>query len=85
MEGLCAGGKCDGAVEVLDDLLEKGTLLSPKSPVLEAPAYNPVIEYLCNNGNASKAETFLRQLMKKGVDDNTQDSLPFVGSGTFTL
>ena len=34
MEGLCAGGKCDGAVEVLDDLLEKGTLLSPKSPVL---------------------------------------------------
>jgi pentatricopeptide repeat protein len=71
MEGLCAGGKCDGAVEVLDDLLEKGTLLSPKSPVLEAPAYNPVIEYLCNNGNTDKAETFFRQLMKKGVDDKS--------------
>uniref|UniRef100_A0ACD5WS15 Uncharacterized protein n=2 Tax=Avena sativa TaxID=4498 RepID=A0ACD5WS15_AVESA len=71
MEGLCAGGKCDGAVEVLDDLLEKGTLLSPKSPVLEAPAYNPVIEYLCNNGNTNKAETFFRQLMKKGVDDKS--------------
>uniref|UniRef100_A0ACD5VY91 Uncharacterized protein n=1 Tax=Avena sativa TaxID=4498 RepID=A0ACD5VY91_AVESA len=71
MEGLCAGGKCDGAVEVLDDLLEKGTMLSPKSPVLEAPAYNPVIEYLCNNGNTNKAETFFRQLMKKGVDDKS--------------
>lgn len=69
MQSLCAGGKCDGAVEVLDELLEKGTLLSPKSPVLEAPAYNPVIEYLCNNGNTKKAETFFRQLMKKGVDD----------------
>ncbi|KAF7047544.1 hypothetical protein CFC21_056464 [Triticum aestivum] len=71
MESLCAGGKCDGAVEVLDELLEKGTLLSPKSPVLEAPAYNPVIEYLCNNGNTNKAETFFRQLMKKGVDDKS--------------
>ncbi|EEC72333.1 hypothetical protein OsI_05540 [Oryza sativa Indica Group] len=69
MESLCAGGKCDGAVEVMDELLEKGTLLSPKSPVLEGPAYNPVIEYLCSNGNTSKAETFFRQLMKKGVDD----------------
>ncbi|RCV05906.1 hypothetical protein SETIT_1G120100v2 [Setaria italica] len=69
MEGLCAGGKCDSAVEVLDELMEKGTLLSPKSPVLEASAYNPVIEYLCNNGSTTKAETFFRQLMKKGVDD----------------
>ncbi|KAL6629313.1 hypothetical protein ACP70R_029078 [Stipagrostis hirtigluma subsp. patula] len=69
MEGLCAGGKCDIAVEVLDELMEKGTLLSPKSPVLEASAYNPVIEYLCNNGSTNKAEAFFRQLMKKGVDD----------------
>ncbi|XP_062217928.1 large ribosomal subunit protein mL102 (rPPR5)-like [Phragmites australis] len=71
MEGLCKGGKPDSAVEVLDELMEKGTLtlLSPKSPVLEASAYNPVIEYLCNNGSTSKAETFFRQLMKKGVDD----------------
>ncbi|CAN6247519.1 unnamed protein product [Urochloa humidicola] len=69
MEGLCAGGKCDSAVEVLDELMEKGTLLSPKSPVLEAAAYNPVIEYLCNNGSTTKAEAFFRQLMKKGVDD----------------
>ncbi|KAG8076473.1 hypothetical protein GUJ93_ZPchr0006g43907 [Zizania palustris] len=69
MEGLCAGGKCDGVVQVLDELLEKGTLLSPKSPVLESPAYSPVIEYLCSNGNTNKAETFFRQLMKKGVDD----------------
>jgi pentatricopeptide repeat protein len=69
MEGLCAGGKSDAAVEVLDELMEKGTLLSPKSPVLEASAYNPVIEYLCSNGSTNKAETFFRQLMKKGVDD----------------
>jgi pentatricopeptide repeat protein len=70
MEGLCAGGRSDVAVEVLDELMEKGTLLSPKSPVLEASAYNPVIEYLCNNGmSTNKAETFFRQLMKKGVDD----------------
>ncbi|CAL5060185.1 unnamed protein product [Urochloa decumbens] len=69
MEGLCAGGKCDSAVEVLDELMEKGTLLSPKSPVLEASAYNPVIEYLCSNGSTNKAEAFFRQLMKKGVDD----------------
>ncbi|XP_044414546.1 pentatricopeptide repeat-containing protein At2g37230-like [Triticum aestivum] len=71
MESLCAGGKYDGAVQVLDELLEKGTLLSPKSPVMEAPAYNPVIEYLCDNGNTNKAETFFRQLMKKGVDDKS--------------
>ncbi|XP_062224346.1 large ribosomal subunit protein mL102 (rPPR5)-like [Phragmites australis] len=69
MEGLCAGRKFDSAVEVLDELMEKGTLLSPKSPVLEASAYNPVIEHLCNNGSTNKAETFFRQLMKKGVDD----------------
>lgn len=69
MEGLCAGGKCETAIEVLDELMEKGTLLSPKSPVLEASAYNPVIEFLCSNGSTAKAETFFRQLMKKGVDD----------------
>ncbi|CAD6252207.1 unnamed protein product [Miscanthus lutarioriparius] len=69
MEGLCTGGKSEMAIEVLDELMEKGTLLSPKSPVLEASAYNPVIEYLCSNGSTAKAETFFRQLMKKGVDD----------------
>jgi pentatricopeptide repeat protein len=48
----------DAAVEVLDDLMEKGILLSRKSPMLEASAYNLMIEYLCSNGSTDKAETF---------------------------
>jgi pentatricopeptide repeat protein len=48
----------DAAVEVLDELMEKGTLLSRKNHVLEASAYNLMIEYLCSNGSTNKAETF---------------------------
>lgn len=37
---------------------------------MEPSAYNPMIEYLCDNGKTVKAETFFRQLMKKGVLDS---------------
>ncbi|AQK67735.1 Pentatricopeptide repeat-containing protein [Zea mays] len=68
MEGLCAGGKCETAIEVLDELMEKGTLLSPKSPVLEASAYNPVIEFLCSNvtENMDVAHKILEALFTRG-------------------
>ncbi|KAJ6793069.1 pentatricopeptide repeat-containing protein [Iris pallida] len=69
MEGLCKAGKFDAAVEILDEFLEKGVLSGIDVPPLEASAYNPMIEYLCGNGIATKAETLFRQLMRRGVDD----------------
>jgi pentatricopeptide repeat protein len=55
----------DAAVEVLDELMEKGTLLSRKNHVLEASAYNLMIEYLCSNGNTNKAQTFFSSWWRK--------------------
>nr|CAD1820863.1 unnamed protein product [Ananas comosus var. bracteatus] len=69
IESLCKGGNYSSAVQTLDELLEKGTLSDPQTPALGASAYNPMIEHLCGNGETKKAETFFRQLMKKGVDD----------------
>lgn len=69
IDNLCKGEKYNDAIKLLDEMLKEGTLTDPQSPCLEATAYNPLIEYLCNNGCTKKAETFFRQLMKKGVDD----------------
>ncbi|KAI0524748.1 hypothetical protein KFK09_004132 [Dendrobium nobile] len=69
IESLCNGGKFEQAVEMLNELLEKGILLGLDSLPVEASAYNPIIEYLSFHGHTSKAETFFRQLMKRGVDD----------------
>ncbi|EHA8592183.1 putative Pentatricopeptide repeat-containing protein [Cocos nucifera] len=69
LESLCKGGKHEDAIATLDELLEKGTLLDPRTPALEDSAYNPMIEYLCGHGQTKKAEDLFRQLMKKGIDD----------------
>lgn len=69
IESLCNGGKFEQAMEMLDELLEKGILLGLESLPVEASAYNPIIEYLSCHGHTLKAETFFRQLMKRGVDD----------------
>lgn len=69
IENLCNVGKFEQALEMLDELLEKGILLGLESLPVEASAYNPIIEYLSCHGHTLKAETFFRQLMKSGVDD----------------
>nr|XP_010906524.2 pentatricopeptide repeat-containing protein At2g37230 [Elaeis guineensis] len=69
LESLCKGGKHEDAIATLDELLEKGTLLDPRTPALEDSAYDPMIEYLCGHGQTQKAEDLFRQLMKKGIDD----------------
>ncbi|KAG8376498.1 hypothetical protein BUALT_Bualt09G0069700 [Buddleja alternifolia] len=80
ISGQCKAGNLDAAVDVLksmnraikllDKLIEKDIILKPQSTLhMEPSAYNPLIEYLCNNGQTAKAETLLRQLMKLGVQD----------------
>lgn len=50
---------------------------------------------MCNNGSTNKAETFVRQLMKKGVDDkaafnrlirgHTKEGVPEVAQEILTI
>ncbi|KAK9930248.1 hypothetical protein M0R45_027291 [Rubus argutus] len=71
IENFCKAGVYDRAVKLLDKLIEKENILRPQSFMeLEASAYNPMIEYLCDHGQAEKAEVFFRQLMKEGVQDS---------------
>ncbi|CAA6666440.1 unnamed protein product [Spirodela intermedia] len=71
LENLCRESRYDRAVEMVDEVVEKGVLLDPRSSSSEMSpgAYNPVIEYMCRNGLTKKAEALFRQLMKKGADD----------------
>lgn len=70
IENFCRSGLYDRAVKLLDKLIEKEIILRPQSTLdMKPSAYNTIIEYLCNNGQTSKAETLFRQLMKKGVQD----------------
>ncbi|KAG8376554.1 hypothetical protein BUALT_Bualt09G0075500 [Buddleja alternifolia] len=70
IENCCKAGQYDRAIKLLDKLIEKDIILKPQSTLhMEPSAYNPLIEYLCNNGQTAKAETLLRQLMKLGVQD----------------
>ncbi|KAK4276185.1 hypothetical protein QN277_019160 [Acacia crassicarpa] len=71
IENFCKANAYDRAVKLLDKLVEKDIILRPQSSLeMEPGAYNLMIEYLCNNGQTLKAETFFRQLMKKGVQDS---------------
>ncbi|XP_049386472.1 pentatricopeptide repeat-containing protein At2g37230 [Solanum stenotomum] len=70
IENFCKAGIYDRAVKFLDKLIEKEIVLRPQSSSsMEPSAYNLIIDYLCNNGQTGKAETFFRQLMKTGVQD----------------
>ncbi|KAF6162733.1 hypothetical protein GIB67_029002 [Kingdonia uniflora] len=70
IESFCNGGAYDKAVKLLDSVIEKEILLNPQSTSeMEPSAYNQIIGHLCTNGETKKAETFFRQLMKKGVQD----------------
>ncbi|KAJ8647983.1 hypothetical protein MRB53_001006 [Persea americana] len=81
IENFCKKGMYERGIKMLDKVLEKGILMSPLSLLevemgapqslleMKAMAYNPMIEYLCNSGQTKNAEVFLRQLMKKGVQD----------------
>ncbi|KAF9597501.1 hypothetical protein IFM89_019028 [Coptis chinensis] len=70
IESFCKSRVYDKAINLLDKVIEKEILLSTRSSSeMEPSAFNPMIEYLCNNGQTEKAETFFRQLMKTGVQD----------------
>ena len=70
IENCCKAGVYDRAVKLLDKLVEKEIILKPQSTLeMEASAYNPIIQYLCDHGQTGKAETFFRQLLKKGIQD----------------
>lgn len=70
IENFCKAGAYDRAVKLLDMLIEKQIVLSSQGALeVESAAFNSVVEYLCNNGQTKKAETFYRQLMKIGIQD----------------
>ncbi|MCL7023761.1 hypothetical protein MKW94_001623 [Papaver nudicaule] len=70
IENFCRAGVHDRAIDLLDKVIESEILLNPRSTAeIESSAYNPMIEYLCNHGHTGKAEAFLRQLLKKGIQD----------------
>lgn len=72
IENCCKAGEFDRAVKLLDKLIEKEIILRHQNTLhMEPSAYIPMIEYLCNNGQTSKAEALVRQLMKLGVQDPT--------------
>ncbi|XP_057732100.1 pentatricopeptide repeat-containing protein At2g37230-like [Arachis stenosperma] len=71
IENFCKANVYDKAVKLLDKLIEKEIILRPQSSFdMEPSAYNLMIKYLYENGQTAKAETFFRQLMKKGVQDS---------------
>ncbi|GMY06580.1 pentatricopeptide repeat-containing protein At2g37230-like [Fagus crenata] len=71
IENFCKAEVYDRAIHLLDKLMEKEIILRPQGSLeIEPNAYNPMIQYLCNHGLTGKAETFFRQLMKKGVLDS---------------
>lgn len=70
IEHFCKAGVYDKAENLVDKLIEKEIVLGQQSVSdMEPTAYNPMIEYLCNNEKTNKAETLFRQLMKVGVQD----------------
>lgn len=70
IESFCKSGIHDKAIRLLDKLIEKNIVLRPENTFhMDPSAYNLIIDYLCNNGQTSKAEVFMRQLMKIGVQD----------------
>lgn len=74
IENQCKASAYNRAIKLLDTLIEKEIILRHQDTLeMEPSAYNPIIEYLCNNGQTAKAEVLFRQLMKRGVQD--QDAL----------
>ncbi|XP_057417245.1 pentatricopeptide repeat-containing protein At2g37230 [Lotus japonicus] len=71
IENFCKASVYDRAEKLLDKLIEKDIISRPQSTYeMEASAYNLMIKYLCDHGKTGKAETFFRQLLKKGVQDS---------------
>uniref|UniRef100_A0A1J3HA90 Pentatricopeptide repeat-containing protein n=1 Tax=Noccaea caerulescens TaxID=107243 RepID=A0A1J3HA90_NOCCA len=74
IENQCKANAYNRAIKLLDVLVEKEIILRHQDTLeMEPSAFNPIIEYLCDNGQTSKAEVLFRQLMKRGVQD--QDAL----------
>ncbi|KAL1209995.1 Large ribosomal subunit protein [Cardamine amara subsp. amara] len=74
IENQCKANAYNRAIKLVDTLVEKEIILRHQDTLEMKPsAYNPIIEYLCSNGQAAKAEVLFRQLMKRGIQD--QDAL----------
>ncbi|EPS68740.1 hypothetical protein M569_06021 [Genlisea aurea] len=69
IRALCRSGEFSAAEELLDELLEKETLLRNRGCVPLCAAYNPIFEHLCSCGKTRKADGVLRRLMRRGVQD----------------
>ncbi|CAH9105115.1 unnamed protein product [Cuscuta europaea] len=70
IENFCKAGIYERAIKLLDKLVEKNIVLRPENTFhMDPSAYNVIIDHLCNNGQTSKAEVFMRQLMKIGIQD----------------
>ncbi|XVF37372.1 hypothetical protein REPUB_Repub20aG0002300 [Reevesia pubescens] len=51
IENFCKVNEFDQAIKLLDKLVEKEIVLRPENSLdMEASAYNPMIQYLCQNG-----------------------------------
>ncbi|KAK7399951.1 hypothetical protein VNO78_11148 [Psophocarpus tetragonolobus] len=71
IESFCKANVYDKAEKLLDKVIEKEIVLRSQNAFeMEPSAYNLMIGYLCDNGRTGKAETFFRQLMKKGAQDS---------------
>ncbi|CAA6656093.1 unnamed protein product [Spirodela intermedia] len=71
IRALCQSEDFHRAEALVDELLEKEVLMRRVAgccaPLMAA--YNPIFDYLCRNGRASKAGTVFRQLLAKGTVD----------------
>ncbi|RZR84676.1 hypothetical protein BHM03_00011546 [Ensete ventricosum] len=63
IKGLCEKGEFVRAEELVDELLETEVFRKRGIPLLAA--YNPIFDYLCQNGKTEKARMVLQQLLDK--------------------
>uniref|UniRef100_A0A1D1XLL3 Pentatricopeptide repeat-containing protein At1g02060, chloroplastic n=1 Tax=Anthurium amnicola TaxID=1678845 RepID=A0A1D1XLL3_9ARAE len=69
IRALCQKEDFEAAEALLDEVLKKEVLTSRGVAPRLMAAYNPIFEYLCRNGKASKAGKVFHQLLAKGTVD----------------
>lgn len=67
IRSLCQSGEFGRAEELVDELLEKEVLQRRGGCVPLMAAYNPIFEYMCNNGKIEKARRVFQQLLDRGA------------------
>ncbi|KAM7499481.1 hypothetical protein LguiA_023895 [Lonicera macranthoides] len=66
---LCERRDFGRAEKLFDELDKRKILLCDDGCKPLVAAYNPIFEYLCQNGKTKKAEVVFRQLMRRGTQD----------------